>query len=86
MHRPQAQHGKMGHFYIFWQDSKAHNQAFLKYATEISICTQNSNSNSGDSNHILNKGHTCGTERDTMDRKEGQTFEYLRKISHLKNY
>jgi hypothetical protein len=44
---------------------------------------RNNSSNSGYSNHILNTGHTYGTITDTME--EGQTSEYLGKISHLQN-
>jgi hypothetical protein len=47
------------------------------------------NSNSGYSNHILATGHTYGTIKDNYrshkDRKEGWTFKYIRKISHLQN-
>jgi hypothetical protein len=45
-----------------------------------------SNSNSKYSNHILNTGHTYGTPTYPgchKDRKEGQIFECLRKISDL---
>jgi hypothetical protein len=60
---------------------------YIRYEEHIHTIRSN-NSNSGYSNHILNTGHTYGTVTDTMDiinRKERQTFKYLRKILYLKN-